>query len=106
MIAMKIGDMDIPREIIASIQITRKGSIQQQIDAEIGTIKIDVLSMHYYEKFQELFTQRKSYNDTIVRQVAIGVHVIRHNFKFTSTAHVGIPNETANEIQITLESVE
>jgi len=69
-------------------------------------LKIDVLSMHYYEKFQELFTLRKSYNDTIVRQVALGTHVIYHNFKFTSTAHIGIPNETANEIQITLESVD
>lgn len=106
MLAVKIGKIDIPSKLVTHIKITRKGTIQDTIDSTFGRIEIIASSMHYREEFNELFALRKSYNDTIVRQVAIGIHVIDHKFKFTSTMHRGEIGESANEIHITLESAE
>lgn len=106
MLAIKIGKINIPREIISSITIKRKHSIQEKLEATFGTIQIIAASMNHHEIFQELFILRKSYNDTIVRQVAIGAHLIDHKFKFTSTAHRAMIGESAKEIMIKLESIE
>jgi len=104
--SVKIGKIDIPREIVSHIKITRKGQIQNELYSTFGTIEILASNMQYYDKFNEIFSLRKSYNDTIVRQVAIGIQVINHKFRFTSTIHRGEIGESPNEIHIKLERVD